>query len=119
MRKLNTLDLVKASRVVKALKIDNEIKTLAIKVQNGKIFGNDAEQLGIELLFAVIGNLGSSESEEKLFEFLSGPFEITPEQVGELEILEMANKFVELIKMEDQEAWRSFFKQLAFLTNRN
>lgn len=117
MKKLTGKDLINAARLVKRLEVSDEITRLATSVQNGT-FKKNQEQIGVQLVFTVVGNLGTEDAEKCLWEFLANPFEMKPEEVAELELIELGKKVEELISLEDPEEWKSFFRQLGALAKK-
>jgi hypothetical protein len=49
------------------------------------------------------------------YEFLAGPLEMSPDEIGELSIADLIEKIKELGKLEDAEGWKNFFASLGDL----
>lgn len=115
MRNLTTHDLIMATRVVKQLKITDEIQRIAKAAKEIKTLAQQ-KQFGIDLFFTVLGNLGSEEAERSLYDFLAGPFECEPEEIRNADVLDTAEKIKELVEITDIERWKGFFASLASMT---
>ena len=113
MRKLKTMDVFAAARIVKAAGIKEEVKRIALEYSDKKeITESYQKQVGAELVISIIDGLSEKRAESMMYEFLAGPFEMTPEEIGNLEIQELFDKIAELGKLESPEGWASFFKSL-------
>ena len=116
MRTLKTTDVFGAMRVVKAAGVKEEIKRIALEWDNKKNITEDTQrEVGAELIFSVIDGLSDKKSEILMYEFLSGPFEMEPEEIGNLDLTELIDKIKELGKLESPEGWKAFFKSLGDL----
>ena len=113
MRKLKTADLFGAMRVVKAAGVKEEIKRIALEVNEKKEVNQN--EVGAELILSIIEGLANQNAEKLMYEFLAGPFEMDADQIGEMPIAELINKIKELGKLESQEGWSNFFKSLGDL----
>lgn len=109
MRNLNTADLFKAVRVIKTSGLREEVKPLLKMAAEGKA---DITNVGIEGILTVIGVLAENGVEKQLYEFLSGPFEMEPKEVAQLDIVDLCEKIRWL--WEDGNL-RPFFGQLSGL----
>lgn len=113
MRELKTCDLFGAMRVVKAAGVKDEIKRIALEINEKKEVNQ--REIGAELILSVIEGLSEKKAESLMYEFLAGPLEMDAEQIGEMKITELIEKIKELGKMESPEGWASFFKSLGDL----
>ena len=113
MRELKTCDLFGAMRVVKAAGVKDEIKRIALEINEKKEVNQ--REVGAELILSVIEGLSEKKAESLMYEFLAGPLEMDAEQIGEMKITELIEKIKELGKMESPEGWASFFKSLGDL----
>lgn len=111
MRKLRTKDVFSFCRLVKTAGVTKEIKSIALKVEQGTL--KNIEETGLELVFSIIDGLSTTDSERKFYEFLSNPFEMEVEEIEELEILELCERVKELILAENPEEYKAFFKSVA------
>lgn len=83
MRGLKTKDIRPALKLVKIMNLGEEIKNIAEKA-------NDIGSAGVEIIGLILSRYADTESAEKAFmEFLSGPFEMSVDEVLELEIEEL------------------------------
>ena len=113
MRQLNTCDVFSAMRVVKAAGVKEEIKRIALEVSEKKEVNQ--REVGAELILSVIEGLSEKNSENLMYEFLSGPLEMDVKEISELKITELIEKIKELGKLESPEGWASFFRSLGDL----
>lgn len=113
MRQLKTCDVFSAMRVVKAAEVKEEIKRIALEVSEKKEVNQ--REVGAELILSVIEGLSEKNAESMMYEFLSGPLEMDPAEIGEMKITELIEKIKELGKLESPEGWASFFKSLGDL----
>ncbi|TCJ05043.1 hypothetical protein [Cytobacillus praedii] len=97
MRKLNTGDIFKAARIIKKAKLRESIVDFAKKGK--KTNGNDeeaVESLGLEIAFSVLESCGNEGVEKELYEFLAGPFEITPDKIEQMPVDELLKNLKDL-----------------------
>ena len=88
MRKANTTDLFKIARLVQEL----DLKEDFFNSQNNE---EDLSKIGFSFVFDIIGKASSKEAEKKIYECLSGPFEMDPEDIGKMEIDKLFEALVE------------------------
>ena len=105
-------------RVVKAAGIKDEIKRVALDIEDKrkkkiKFTQEMQKQMGAELFFSIIDGLAEQKAELLMYDFLAGPFEMTAPDIAMLSIPELFEKFGELSKMMAPEGWASFFSSLA------
>lgn len=110
MRNLVTADLFKAVRTIKASGLKEEVRPLLKMAAEGQA---DVQNVGIEAIMTVVGALAESGVERSLYELLSGPFEMDPSEVAQLDILELCEKIQWLWKDGNLQP---FFAQLLRLT---
>ena len=110
MRNLNTSDIFRAMRVVKAAKIRNEIKLIALQMTEEKEI--KVEEVGVDLFLSIIEGLSEVNSEEMMYEFLAGPLEVGKEDIAKMDVAELIQKIKELGEMQGEEGWKGFFKLL-------
>lgn len=120
MRKLKTMDVFAAARIVKAAGIKEEVKRIALEYTEKKeITENYQRQVGAELVLSIIDGLSEKKAENMMYEFLAGPFEMKCEEIANLELQELFEKIAELGKLESPEGWAVFFKSLGGLIRQN
>ena len=113
MRNLNTADLFKAVRVIKTSGLREELKPLLDKAADGKA---DVKNVGIDAIMTVVGTLAENGVERAMYEWLSGPFEMDPEEVAQLDVIDLCDKIEWLWKDGNLQ---SFFVRLSGLTGTN
>lgn len=82
MRKLKTSDIPALCRGLKQLGIKDKIKTVAQQADNLA----DAWEKGFELIWELFDIATESGGERVIYEFLARPFEMTPEEVENLDL---------------------------------
>lgn len=108
MRKLKTKDLFVAVRAIKEIGVREEIKKITMKLDKN----TDVNEAGIDVFLAIFEKATEKKSEKVIYDFLSGPFEVTPEEVEEMELFEMIEKLKEIA---DIGKWRGFLSSAAQL----
>jgi len=127
VRKLNTADLFEFMRMVKRTGVKDELKKVAknmpkkekkpqLKVVED---GDDNSQelivkeapsqaeVGIDLAFSVMEIFANKKAEEEIYAFIARPFQCTPEEVAENDLMDTIEK---LKDVADAQKWASFFK---------
>jgi hypothetical protein len=92
-------------RLLKELGIKEEIREIA---KNGS--AKDVLNVGYDVVYGIFDKATEQNAEDKLYAFLAGPFEITPEQVGSMELTELFGSIKQMAKENDLEG---FFKSAA------
>ena len=82
MRKLKTTDIPCFCRTVKKLGLKEKFKTLALEANTGK----DVWDRGFDLVWDLFDVATEVDGEMAIYEFLAGPFEMTPDEVGDLDL---------------------------------
>jgi len=103
MRRLNTHDIFVGMRLVKVAGVKEVLQDVA---KNG---GKDDFKVGFELIADIIGNCGEPKAEKTMLELLSGPLEISVEDLSKMDFLELIEKIKELGEVVGKEDWISFF----------
>lgn len=106
MRKIGTQDIFAAMRIIKASGMKEELKPVIEKAARGDFA---LEDLGIEAVLTVIEAISGTSAEKAFYDFLSGPFEMTPGEVAVLpwdELLENLKQFAEVSNLQ------GFFKSV-------
>lgn len=94
MRKLKTSDIPVLCRCVKKLGLKEEIKAVAQKANTA----TDVWSFGFDFIWNLFDIATEQAGEACLYEFLAGPFEMTPEEVRDLDmeiLLENLQKLVQ------------------------
>lgn len=108
MRKLKTSDIPAACRCLKKLGLKEKVQEIAKNSNTAK----DAWQKGFDLLWNVFDLATEAQGERHLYEFLSGPFEMTADEVADLEIKAL---FDNLKQMAEENDLAGFFKSAGAL----
>lgn len=108
MRKINTEDCLKACTLVSALGIRDEVKSIMSTVRSGGSI--KAESVGIDLFLNILSHAGTQASRMALYDFLSGPLQITAKEVAESDPFDLYDKIVECVQLTGKDRWLNFFK---------
>lgn len=106
MRALEFADLYKAQRVLRAAHFTDEVRPL---LQMAADNSDDLSKVGFKAIFTLLDLLAENEAEMRMYEFLSGPFEMPPEEVSHLMLDELKDKLTWLFQ---EEHTAPFFKSL-------
>lgn len=82
MRKLKTADIPVLCRCVKRLGMKDKIREIAQAADTVQ----DIWSFGFDFVWDLFDIATEKEGEKALYEFLAGPFEMTPKQVSELDL---------------------------------
>ena len=104
MRKLKTSDIPVLCRCVKRLGLKDEIKKIANEADTAK----EAFDKGFDLFWNLFDIATEKEGEIYLYEFLSGPFEMTPEEVRDLDMDILIENIKQLISENNLSAFFKF-----------
>ncbi len=88
MRKANVSDVFKFARYIDSLDIKKDI----FDAQKGK---NDVEQIGFDVFVSIFSKAISTESEKGLYQAVSGPFELSVDEIEKLDFDEFRKNFME------------------------
>ena len=103
MRNLITSDLFKGARLIRKMGINEEMKKFSESLDPKQ----SQESVGIDLMILIFEKATEIESEELIYEFLSGPFEMPVEDIANMDLFEMVDT---LFKIADLEKWQGFLK---------
>lgn len=106
MRKLQTSDVFELGRVVKKVGLKKELKEIAIKTNKSNEEA-DEYSLGFDFVFGIIEKFIEKESENAIYDFLSGPFECSPEDVKRMDPIDLVEGIFEIASIDK---WKSFLK---------
>ena len=107
MRKLVFGDLFNAAKVIKQANLKSELTELIKKGQEKDVDDVDIEELGIEVFMTVVESCGNNGVDQAFYEFLSGPFEMKADEIKNLPVNELIDKFKQLVQENNLVA---FFK---------
>lgn len=113
MRALNTSDVFKAMRIVKALGIKEEFKQMALSIQAAKKIPK-AQEVGFDVIITILGNAGNCENE--VYDFLSGVLEIDKNDLPTMDFLDLTEQIRAWVEFNDSDRWAAFFDALAAMT---
>lgn len=109
MRKLKGSDLFNTLRLIKKAQMKDELLPVIKQLTSG---GMSAEDIGITGILTIIEILTEKKAEQGIWEMLAGPFEMKPEEVADLDLLDLAEKMEQLAKENDL---KRFFTMLSGL----
>lgn len=104
MRKLKTLDIPVLCRCVKKLGIKDQVKDVALKANNVK----DVWAFGFDFVWNLFDIATEEAGEGCLYEFLAGPFEMTPEEVRDLDLDVLLENLQHLVQNNNLMAFFKF-----------
>lgn len=110
MRKLNTDDLLNLAALIRKTGIKEELSNQFKSLMNGDKKALNAQNDGIEILFAIITAFGKEGAKEAFYQFLSGPFEMSEEEIANNDPIDTLNKIKEIASLNE---WLGFFKLAA------
>lgn len=103
MRKLKTADIPVFCRCVKRLGLKDKIREIAQAANNIQ----DVWNFGFDFVWDLFDIATEKEGEEALYEFLAGPFEMTPAEVRDLDLDVLMENVQHLVKENNL---KGFFK---------
>lgn len=98
MRKLKTSDVFNMLRTIKKAGMKEELKPYFRLAAEGKL---DIEDIGIETVLGLMEIMSEQRSEDAIYEFLAGPFEMDPKEVADLDLDNLINLLGQLAKEND------------------
>jgi len=106
MRKLKTRDVPEFCRTLKMIGIKEEIKQIAMKPISAK----EAMSEGFDLVYSIFDRATEKDAEAYLYAFLAGPFEMTAEEVADMDLTDFIASIKQLAEGNDLVG---FFKSAA------
>ena len=111
MRKLGLPDVFACTRLLKGIGIHDDLKALAAQSKDIKdakkkaaaVWGN-----GFELLWSIFDKAKEAAGEEQIYAFLSGPFELSVDEIKALDLPAVFEMLQQLARENDLVA---FFKR--------
>lgn len=82
MRKLKTSDIPVLCRCLKKLGLKEKVRALALEVNTAA----EAWNRGFDTIWELFDSATETDGEMELYNFLAGPFEMTPEEVRDLDL---------------------------------
>lgn len=98
MRKINTSDVFSAARAIKAAGLREELRPI---VKDAAENGLSVEEIGIDGLLTAVEAMTAQKAEMAIYEVLSGPLEMPPEQIAKLPIEELLDNLLRLAQEND------------------
>lgn len=95
MRKANTADMFKIGRLI----TDIGVKEQLFEAQKNKEI-DKLEEIGFDFFYAIFEKAVSEEVEKKIYDVLSGPFEMTDEEIGKMAFSELLDGLVNCFDLE-------------------
>lgn len=92
-RKANLRDLFKLSRLIDNL----DMKENIIEIYENK---NSIKEKGFDFIFFVLSKVTEENTEKMLYEVLSGPFEMDPEKIGDIDLDNLVSLFEECFTLK-------------------
>lgn len=113
MRKLNVDDLFEAVALTEVINLNILYEEISKKYQKVPQGEKELKKVGYDIFLELIRQATSKEKKKAIYNFLSRPFECTPEEVGELSLIDCASKLYEAASIKE---WRDFFIHVHDLT---
>lgn len=95
MRKANTADMFKIGRLITNLGVKEQL----FKAQQNKEI-DKLEEIGFDFFYAIFERAVSKDVEKKIYDVLSGPFEMTSEEIEKMAFSELLDGFVNCFDLE-------------------
>lgn len=92
MRKLKTRDVPALCRCLKKLGLKEDFRKIAAETDDEKTVWDK----GFDLIWGLFDKATEGDGEGALYEFLAGPFEMTPAEVEDLDLSEMISGIKQL-----------------------
>lgn len=108
MRKLKTKDVPVLCRCIKKLGVKEKFRNIAQQADSIK----DVWTVGFDIVWDLFDTATEQKGENIIYEFLSGPFEMTPEQVADLDLEDLISN---LQTLAQENNLKVFFKNAAEL----
>lgn len=94
MRKLKTTDIPALSRCLKKLGVKEQFREIALKADSmADVWSN-----GFDLVWNLFDAATETAGERAIYDFLAGPFEMTPEQVADLDLDVLIDNLKKLVE---------------------
>lgn len=108
MRRIKTSDIPCLCRCLKKLGLKEKFKAVAQEANNTK----DVWDKGFDLLWELFDSATETQGEAAIYEFLAGPFEMTAEEVANLDLDAL---WANLKQLAEENNLGTFFKSAARL----
>ncbi len=111
MRKINITETLKAVNFVTSVGMEAEVKEIAALVKSGKKV--NVQEVGIQFFIGCVSKITDDKALVRLFDIISGPFEIEAEVLREMPAEEFMPLLVEFLDTIDAENLKGFFKSVS------
>ena len=111
MRKISITETLKAVNFITSTGLENEVKNMAELVKSGKKI--NMREVGIQFMVGVVGKLTTDNAIDRLFDILSGPFEIEAEVLKGMSTEDFMPLFLDFMDTIDAENLKGFFKSVS------
>lgn len=109
MRRLQTQDVFKALRIITATGLKEDLKEIVQENEGNETITKD---VGVDIIFKILERVSGEKTEQAVYDFLSGPFEVTAEAVREMPVTDLMEN---IRKIEDVGSWKTFFRSVSAL----
>lgn len=111
MRKINITETLKAINFVTSVGMEEEVKAMAALVKSGKKL--NVQEVGIQFIVGCISKMTDDKALNRLFDILSGPFEIEVDVLKNMSAEEFMPLFVQFLDTIDEENLKGFFTSVS------
>lgn len=111
MRKISIVETLKTVNFVVSNGMEEEVQKMAFIAKSGGPI--NIRELGIQFIVECTGKLTTDKALDRLFEILSGPFEMDAEELKNMAAESFMELFIEFLDTIDAENVKGFFKSVA------
>lgn len=111
MRKINITETLKAINFVTSVGMEDEVKAMANLVKSGKKL--NVQEVGIQFIVGCISKMTDDKALNRLFDILSGPFEVDAETLKTMSTEDFMPLFVQFLDTIDEENLKGFFNSVS------
>lgn len=111
MRKINITETLKTVNFITSNGMTEEVQQMALLAKSGKKI--NVREVGIQFIIGCISKLTSDKAIDRLFEILSGPFEIDAQELKNMDTEQFMDLFLQFLDTVDAENVKGFFKSVA------
>jgi hypothetical protein len=111
MRKINITETLKAINYITSVGMEDEVKAMANLVKSGKKLS--VQEVGIQFIVGCVSKMTDDKALNRLFDILSGPFEVDSETLKTMSTEEFMQLFVQFLDTIDEENLKGFFSSVS------
>ena len=111
MRKISIAETLKTVNFITSNGMTEEVQLMAELAKSGKKI--NVRDVGIQFIIGCISKLTSDKAIDRLFEILSGPFEMDAQELQNMETEKFMDLFLQFLDTIDAENIKGFFKSVA------